>query len=235
MQYNDLTGKRFGRLKVIRYDHSDKNRNAVFLCKCDCGNEKMIMGRRLITRTKPTRSCGCLQKEKAKQHLSDLEKMGLVKHNQRRTHGMSKKHIYKVWINMRKRCFNKNHEHYKYYGYKGIKVCDEWNNSFESFYKWALSNGYEKNLTIERIDVNKDYCPENCTWISQKKQIRNRTNTVFIKHNGTTKPMIEWCEIYGVNYKIAHQRYKKGMPFEKVFYNGNLRTFHDKHLKGEEI
>lgn len=100
MQYNDLAGKKFGRLTVIRYDHSDKNRNAVFLCKCDCGNEKMIMGRCLTTKTRPTLSCGCLQKEKAKKHLGDLENMGLVKHDQRKTHGMSKTHIYKVWLNM---------------------------------------------------------------------------------------------------------------------------------------
>lgn len=102
-------------------------------------------------------------------------------------------------------------------------------NNLKIFYNWAIKNGYEENLTIDRIDVDGDYCPENCRFVDQKTQVRNRTNTVFITHNGETKALIEWCEKYGIKYKLAHERYLKGFPFEKIFYKGNLR----KHIGTE--
>lgn len=225
MKYRDLSGKKFGRLTVIKYDHSEKNRGAYFECICDCGNHCVVRGSQLVTKSRPTRSCGCLQKEKAKEHLAELEKEGKVKHDQRRTHGMSKTRIYHIWLSMKKRCDCKKYEHYENYGGKGIKVCDEWNKSFEEFYKWALKNGYEENLSIDRIDVNGNYCPENCRFANQKAQVRNRTNTVFLTHEGDTKTLMEWCEKYDIEYKLAHERYLKGFPFEKIFYKGNLRKY----------
>ena len=120
MKYRDLSGKKFGRLTVIKYDHSDKNGFAYFECICDCGNSCVVKGSQLVAKTRPTRSCGCLQKEKAKEHLAELEKEGKVKHGQRRTHGMSKTRIYRLWISMKKRCDCKKYDHYENYGGKGI-------------------------------------------------------------------------------------------------------------------
>lgn len=106
MQYRDLSGKKFGRLTVIKYDHSDKNGNACFECVCDCGNHCVVRGTQLVHKT--TRSCGCLQKEKAKEHLAELEKEGKVRHDSRKTHGMSKTRIYHTWLSMKKDATVKN-------------------------------------------------------------------------------------------------------------------------------
>ena len=118
---------------------------------------------------------------------------------------------------MKTRCYNPNHEHYAYYGGRGISVCEEWKSDFAAFRGWALENGYKDGLTIDRIDVNGDYEPSNCKWATQSEQVRNRRTTVFIEHNGVRKPLIEWCEIYGANYKLAHARHKRGVPFEAIF------------------
>lgn len=155
---NNLTGKKFGRLKVIKYYGSNKNGRALWLCECECGNTKIILGNSLLN--KATLSCGCYNNE--------IVKSVNVKHN------MSSSKLYKVWQGMKTRCYNKNFIYYKNYGGRGIKICDEWLDNFNTFYKWAINNGYKEGLTIDRINNDGIYEPSNCRWITRAEQNRNQ-------------------------------------------------------------
>lgn len=114
--------------------------------------------------------------------------------------------IYQIWCGMKTRCFNEKDSAYKYYGGRGVTICEEWKNNFELFYNWSLQNGYEDGLSIERKNVNENYCPENCCWIAKEEQARNKTNTLYIEINGEKKRLKEWCKIYNVNYKTVYQK-----------------------------
>lgn len=162
---NDLTGKKFGRLTVIERSGSDKHGTPLWLCKCDCSNKKLVRGYDLVRGS--TKSCGCLSSE-----------MFVERHKK---HGMKNTRLYEVWKSMRKRCFNPNSPNYKNYGGRGITICDEWKDSFKAFYDWAISSGYDSNAkrgeyTIDRIDVNGNYEPSNCRWLTIQEQQRNKRN-----------------------------------------------------------
>ena len=125
--------------------------------------------------------------------------------------------LYSIWVNMRNRCFNSDNKSFIYYGGRGISVCDEWN-EFLNFEKWAIQNGFEENLTLDRIDVNGNYEPENCRWISRKEQMRNTRSNHLLTYNGDTKTMAEWAEITGIPYSTLKQRINKyNYSVEKAF------------------
>lgn len=154
MKLIDLTGQRFGKLVVLhRVDRGNKAK-VEWLCKCDCGNESIVRGSNL--RNGHIRSCGCL--------ISETN----------RKHGQWDTRIYRIYYAMKQRAQNPNSPHYKYYGALGIKVCDEWDKSFEAFYNWAIQNGYSDDLSIDRIDPNGDYEPSNCRWADKVTQSFNR-------------------------------------------------------------
>lgn len=186
----DMTGQRFGKLTVIELAEKDKRGECKWLCKCDCGNTKIVYGYHL--RKGHTVSCGCVMRT---QHI---------------THHESKTRLYRIWQKVRNRCDNPRCDKYEYYGGRGITYCSEWNN-YEVFRKWALENGYKDNLTIERIDVNRNYEPSNCTWIPQTEQLKNTRRTIRLTWNGETHTIREWSQILGKSYKSCLYQYHKGV------------------------
>lgn len=194
----DLTGKKYNHLLVLGRAENEKSGRARWTCLCDCGNTTVVTG--VYLRNGSTKSCGCLK------HVSYTE-----------THGKSKDRIYSIWRNMRNRCNLKNHPAYKYYGARGISVCEEWDSSFESFYSWSLNHGYNNDLTIERKDNNKGYNPDNCEWIPMNLQQRNRRNVELYDYNGKSQSLTEWCEELHLPFKTIYRRIIYAhMPFEEA-------------------
>ena len=158
MRFNDLTGLKFGRLTVIEQAPNNRNNKVMWRCLCDCGNETTVIGSRLVTGR--TRSCGCLTIEKT------IERS--TKHGQRHTR------LYTIHKGIIDRCENPNNKTFPYYGGRGISICEEWRKDFSAFYNWAIANGYKDDLTIDRINVNGNYEPNNCRWATMKEQCQNR-------------------------------------------------------------
>lgn len=188
-EYN-LTGQKFNYLQVVKLDHIDNRHNKIWLCKCDCGNYTTARTSQLNNGSK--KSCGCLIKEKAKKRMT--------------THSLSRSRIYRTYTNMIRRCTSPIEIGYENYGGRGIQVCDEWLNDFMNFYNWAMGNGYNDNLTIDRIDNDGDYEPSNCRWVTMKKQCRNKSNNRVICIEGVEKSLIEWAEYSGISYDVLKKR-----------------------------
>ena len=203
----DLTGETFGYWTVLGKDESfHGGQNTRWICRCKCGAIKSIL--RFTLTNGRSQSCGC--------KISDKRK-GINK-----THGMSRTRLYHEWVSMRKRCNDPNNKFAYRYCNRGIKVCREWNDHFEPFYEWAINNGYADDLTIDRIDNDKGYCPENCRWVSLDEQARNKSSNIFIEYQGKEWCLRTLCVEIGFPYKTAHRRYmrakKSGKPImpEKI-------------------
>ena len=204
----DLTGKRFGHLTVISRAENSKTGKTRWNCVCDCGKHTVSYTESI--RRGRTISCGC------EGHRRSAAA--------RRKHGENKTKLHNEWQTIRSRCRGDDAHRKKYYKDRGITVCDEWN-EYTKFRDWALANGYKEGLQIDRIDNDKGYCPENCRWVTRKRNMRNTRKTIIVTYHGKTQPLIDFAEEYGVDRKLAWQRYKKGLPLEKVLYKGNLRNF----------
>ncbi len=200
----DLTGKVFGKLTVLDFSHAE-NGYTYWNCKCECGNEKIIRGIYLTDKRRPIKSCGCLVKEKSPKNLEDY-RCG--------THNMSKTKFYNVWNSMVMRCNNPNSKAYKRYGARGIKVCARWR-KFNNFYE-DMFQKYEQGLSIERINNDGDYKPNNCKWIDKKKQCNNRSTNHLIKYKNNTYTLSEASEKFKIPYHTLKNRLYSGWDIEKA-------------------
>lgn len=194
----DLTGKRFGKLTVICRVENNKHGQPQWRCHCDCGNETIVVGQKL--RKGITKSCGCLVYEQ----------------KTRLTHGMTGTVLHNRWLNMKSRCFNPHNKRYERYGGRGITICDEWLD-FKNFYNWSVANGFSEELSLDRIDNDKGYCPDNCRWATPRQQANNTARNVKIEYTGKVKTLSQWCRDLGLNYKLVYYRYhEQNMKFEKA-------------------
>jgi hypothetical protein len=199
-KYN-LTGKKFGRLTVIS-DSGERDYDGAILwsCICDCGVSKRLRTQSLTISN--VKSCGCLRNE--------ISKAVNTIHNY---HGTR---IYKIWDDMHQRCTNKNNTNFHHYGGRGITISEEWKN-FEVFKDWAVINGYHENLSIDRINNNKGYSPDNCRWTTSLEQGRNKRSNRMITIEDETKCLSEWVEKFNLKYGTVFGRIRKGDPPELWF------------------
>lgn len=202
-KYVDLTGMTFGKLKVIEFAGGRKQSNGrnrgYWRCMCECGNETTVLCSSLLNGT--TKSCGCFKRERSS------------KANKK--HGMNGSRLNWVWRAMRGRCLNSNSKDYKRYGGRGITICNEWDKFFE-FYNWAMNSGYKDGLTLDRIDVNGNYCPENCRWVTRKKQANNIRRNIVLEYKGEVHTLSEWADIIGIPYRVLSHRYYRGWEIEDM-------------------
>lgn len=194
MNNYDITGQRFGNWEVIQKDapHHD-SKNSYWICRCVCGRVRAVNRSTLVSGK--SISCGCV--------ISDKKKQINI------THGMSKTRLYHEWISMRRRCASSTARCSSSYYWKGITVCEEWRNDFQAFRDWAVANGYNDSLTIDRIDNSLGYSPSNCRWVSNEEQQQNKTNTVKIIYDGKEWCLRTLCTHINFPYKTAHKRYSK--------------------------
>lgn len=199
----DLTGKTFGRWTVIESSGKTKKGTPRWKVVCNCPNktEKIVLDSDLNNGR--TKSCGCL-KDEIFQKRSEYRE--------------SNPRLYRIWKAMKNRCYNENGPDYKLYGGRGITVCEEWKNNFDSFCRWALENGYQEELSIDRIDVNGNYEPSNCRWATNKEQGNNKTDNVFLTYKGETKTITQWVEELKLNRNTLNHRLNDlGWTVEQAF------------------
>jgi len=182
----DYIGQRFGRLTVMSIDKENVSKNTYYICHCDCGSVVSVSRPNLRNHTC---SCGCLSRE-----LSTI-------------HGLSKSRIGGIYRNMIHRCNNRKDHAYKDYGGRGIKVCEEWQNDIRSFYEWAMGNGYDDTLTLDRIDVNGNYEPTNCRWVDRKTQANNTRQNNHVIYGGKSYTVSELARTLGVSRNTIYRYY----------------------------
>lgn len=182
----NISGNKFGKLTAKKPVGKNKKGQIIWLCKCDCGKMCEIPSSSLVSGN--SKSCGCSRR-----------KNGEI-HNHR---------LYNIWRGMKNRCYNSSHMAYENYGGRGIEICEEWKNDFQTFYKWAVENGYSDNLTIDRINNDGNYEPNNCRWITQKEQCNNTRRNIYVTCDGKTNTISEWIRVIGVSRRVMENRIKK--------------------------
>ena len=187
----DKSGQKFGRLTVIKLLYRNSHGDPVWLCQCECGTEKAILGPNLSN----TKSCGCLRRE------------------QLRTHGLRYTPIYNTWSNMLARCNKSTHKDYKHYGGRGIGVCSRWH-KFENFF--TDMNPRPKGMTLERKDNSGDYCPENCVWATRADQSKNKRSNVWLTAFGKTQILADWIKELKITRKSIKQYLAEGRSLEWI-------------------
>lgn len=202
---SNLTGKTFGRLKVLSRAEDQVSpsgrHHTMWLCKCSCGNQITALTDNL--KSGKTTSCGCYKADK------NREKFG--------SHLDTHSKLYGVWCGIKARCYNPNSTHYKRYGGRGIGMCKEWKSCYETFRNWAINSGYRDGVSIDRIQNDFGYSPSNCRWVDRVTQANNRSSNKLFTMDGETHNLSEWAKLSGINYKTLHNRiFTAGWDFEKA-------------------
>lgn len=192
------------RWTVLKKVESLDGKNSFYLCECSCEQHtQKILARHSVV-SGNSKSCGCLSIEKASERAS--------------THRMSGSRIHNIWKGMKERCYNPNHEQYKDYGGRGILICDEWKDDFLLFYNWAINNDYQNNLTIDRIDNNGNYEPNNCKWSTRKEQGNNQRTNHLLTYNNKTQTISQWADEVGLNNHTLQTRISRGWSIEDALF-----------------
>lgn len=199
-------GDKYNRLTVVEVGLYKGNRRAA-KCLCSCGKETVVTCTRLVSGK--IKSCGCLQIECVKR--------------QNFKHGAAYTRLYNIWLGIRKRCYNPKYKWFMNYGGRGITLCDEWRNDFVAFSFWALANGYQDNLTIERINVDGNYCPDNCTWITREQQPLNQRGRVNKYTNGERIHIGKLARQSGITPGCLYQRLSRGLSLEDAMSKPNRK------------
>lgn len=199
-----MIGLKFGRWQVVSKSEERQN---YFLCECECGTRREVRGTHL--KSGKTKSCGCYKKDKTSEVFAK--------------HKLRNHPLYIAWANMKSRCNNRNNPSYKDYGERGIKICDEWQ-EFENFYHWSIANGYEKGLSLDRVNVNGNYDPSNVRFANDDIQANNKRNTRYITINGVVKTVSEWAKISGIKRDTFQSRIRLGWEGERLLEPANKRT-----------
>lgn len=201
----EYIGQRYGRLVVLE-ELKTTRKNGVntrwFKCKCDCGNIVNVRQSNLVTET---RSCGCYKRDSARERQT--------------IHGMNGTRVWNIYYQMKQRCYNTNHTEYHNYGGRGITICDEWldeNDGAKRFFEWASANGYKDNLTIDRVDNNRGYSPDNCRWVTRYEQSRNRRTNVIVEYKGQQMILKDFSKLTGVNRNTASKMLKQGKSVDEI-------------------
>jgi hypothetical protein len=192
---DSFIGKQHNKLIILSHLKKGKNNCNYFRCLCECGRVSEIRANHLFNDNQET--CGRFHKKYENPKLGET--------------------LYNTWNRMISRCNNPQNPKYYAYGGRGIKVCDEWKVNYDTFYKWAIENGYQIGLWIERIDNDGNYCPENCKWATRKEQMNNTRRNHLIEYKGETKTLAQWCEILSLPYKTINTRFHRGYSAEKAF------------------
>lgn len=209
-KFKDLKGLKFNYWTVIKPVGKNSSGQIKWECICDCGTISIVDS---VTLThNRSKSCGCYriesQSKRASKHRATIRK--------------KKDRLYSIWSGMKYRCYNKNNSAYKWYGAKGITVCEDWFLNYECFKDWSLNNGYNDNLTIDRIDNYKGYSPENCQWITNEENAKKHRNTIWITINGISESLRGWARILNVpHYKIIYMLNSKGMEYTENYIKEN--------------
>lgn len=209
----DIIGKRFGKLTVLRRGENNSRGEARWVCKCDCGRETLVITNNLNCGN--TRSCGCTR----------VEKLNRFSYKHGACHRGKKERLYLVWRNMVGRCYDESNSEYKRYGARGIEMCEEWKDSYAAFREWAMSTGYNPlakkgECTIERVDNDGNYCPENCIWTNLKRQANNKRNNHYLNVLGKKITTAEASEKYGIPYRRLLKRLNSGWSDEDAVLTG---------------
>lgn len=215
MKAKNLIGKKFGRLTVVARGKNTSGGKTTWVCDCDCGKRKEKAVIAYDLESGKVQSCGCL-------HLENNKGRNI-------THNQTGTRLYRIWVSMHQRCRNPKNIAYKNYGGKGISVCDEWI-EFVAFSDWALSHGYADNLTLDRIDCEDGYSPNNCRWATMKVQQNNRRNNHKISIGGVCKTIAEWSDLSGIPRATLEWRIKNNWAEHELFLPVNLRN---KHIRKE--
>lgn len=199
-------GKRFGRLTIVDFAHAESPyRGWMWVCRCDCGNTRTLIPGDV--KQGKTRSCGCLHDEVCAEKASKFKYS--VKDHPR---------LYSIYNGIKKRCYSKNEPRYKDYGARGIEMCNSWLNptdGFDNFVEWSLSHGYSEDMSIDRINVDGNYEPTNCRWVSMNEQALNKRDTKWVDYKGEHIQLMVLCDRLGITYDTVHDRiYKRGWSVE---------------------